>query len=204
MFEIVEDVPAASVVEREQWWLAEFKPALNTGPAMPNPMFGRRHRPESIELMRQKLAGRPSPNKGRALSASHRAALSAVKKGVPRPRPAGWKMSDEARAKISTFRKGRPLSAETKARIGAAGRGKRKNWSPEERAARCERLRAMGRGKRPWNKGKALPRGADCPRSRAVILDGIRHPTIGAAALAAGVCVNTMRKRLARGLVSFA
>lgn len=43
-------------------------------------------------------------------------------------------LSDESRALVSAFHKGRPKSPEHRAKIGAANRGKPRNWSPEGRA----------------------------------------------------------------------
>ena len=88
-----------------------------------NGFFGKKHKPESIELARQKKIGK-SVNKGAHRSPEQRAKISASLKGRKNPATAlaltGRKLSDETKAKIAEAGKKRVWSDETREKIRQA------------------------------------------------------------------------------------
>lgn len=93
--------------------------------------------PESIAQMAYKLRGRPSWNKGVAMSEETKLKVSLAKKGTP------------------SYNKGKPMSDETKLKVSLAKKGcvgwnKGKSPSDETKA----KISATLKGNTPWNKGK--------------------------------------------------
>lgn len=88
-----------------------------------NPFFGRKHKPESIEMARQKKIGK-SINKGAYRSPEHRAKISQSLKGRKNPVASatltGRKLSEEHIKKIVEAAKGRVVSDETREKIRQA------------------------------------------------------------------------------------
>lgn len=108
---------------------------------------GRKHAQESIEKMRiaqrgknNPAYGKPSWNRGIAMSAETKAKLSLAHKGIA----LGRKQSEEARRKRSESLRGIKRSAETKAKISASRKGKK--HTEETKTAIAEASRRM------WNK----------------------------------------------------
>jgi hypothetical protein len=88
-----------------------------------NPFFGKKHKPESIELARQKKLGK-SVNKGAYRSPEHRAKISASLLGRKNPATAkaltGRKLSQATKDKISEKGKGRKFTMEAREKIRQA------------------------------------------------------------------------------------
>lgn len=97
---------------------------------------GRRHKPESIQKMREIWKGRQFPSKaheraravntGRPLTAEHRQKISDALSGLSR--------TAEHQAKLSEAQRGRPKSAETRAKISASLTGR--SGTPHEQPAK--------------------------------------------------------------------
>ena len=85
-----------------------------------NPFFGKKHKPESMDAIRQKKIGK-SVNKGAYQSPEKRAKISASLKGRKNPVVSaaltGRKLSDETKSKISKAGKGRQFTMATKEKI---------------------------------------------------------------------------------------
>lgn len=203
-FSILSFADRADLVATEQMFIDKLKPSLNLGPALPNPMTGRKHRPESIALMRAKLAGRPSAMKGKPFPEAAKAALRAARIGKPSPLR-GTTLSAETKRKISEAAKLRPpRSDEYRAKLSASIKGVPKTLSDVERERRAEQMRAMNTGKPAWNRGVPTFPGAASPHAKPVLWNGKIYGCIGDAAKGAGVCYGTMRKYLRIGTATYA
>ncbi len=118
--------PKAALVAREQHYIdREARPYNMATRAGSGPRDGFRHRPESIEKMRQAKVGH-------AVSAETRRKLSAWRKGRPNPEHAakitGKKASPETRAKMSASRRKWSatvgVSTATRAKLSASLKGR--------------------------------------------------------------------------------
>lgn len=121
ILEVVED--SALLTPREQYWIEHFDAFRNgynraaiagVPPSQKGVAKTKEHR--------QKIA---QAHTGKVFTEAHRAAISAAKKGVPTP-----KHSDEVKAAIAAWNKGRKHSPETIEKIRAS----KQNMSAETRA----------------------------------------------------------------------
>ncbi len=95
-----------------------------------NALRGRKKSPEAVENMR--LA-----HTGNVWTPERRARSSVARKGQPRMgSPAAWRHSAETRAKLSAAKKGKPLTAEHRERIGASLLGRKRQPHSDETKAK--------------------------------------------------------------------
>jgi G:T-mismatch repair DNA endonuclease (very short patch repair protein) len=98
----------------------------------------KRGKPRSVET-RAKVS---ATLRGRRLSPEHRAKLSAAQRGKPRPWLRGKHPSPETRAKLSASHCGIPRSAEWRAHMSAAHKGKNNRLGKHSSVETCARISA--------------------------------------------------------------
>ena len=122
-----------NLVMFEQRAFDVFRPEFNTAPRAGSSL-GMKHRPESIEKLRAKQTGVPSPTKGMMRD---RAAVEATASAHR-----GMKRSAETREKIAAKARGRVWTEEAKAKLSATTTGR--TLSPEHRAKLIGNKHAVG------------------------------------------------------------
>lgn len=158
---LLEEVPEEFWRDAERFWIKHFR---SIGAKLTNETdggdSGMRMSPESRARMSTAKKGKPSPNKGKKVSPEIIAKIVAAKKGKPGPHK-GRKFNDKWRENMSrarlgnTFKKGKKVSAEGRARIGESHKGLTP-WNkgiPMTAEAKAH-LSAILKGKPGRNKGK--------------------------------------------------
>lgn len=159
-FVILEHTPEGARVEREQWYMDNWLPALN-GARMANGGFAGPHTPETRAKMSESHMGMAlseeakaklsanamghSWNKGIPKSAEGRKNMSEAKRGVPhteerKAAARGRPMPDHVKEAIIRARTGSKASDETRAKQSAAQTGRKHSEETKAKIAETNRI----------------------------------------------------------------
>lgn len=144
IFDVIEFVLPAILLEREQHWLDTLKPFFNIAISTQSAHMGMKHTPESIAKISANRKGKPPHNLGKKHSPEARE--------KNRQAHLGKKLSQETRQKMGQARignkinLGRKLSLEHREKIGMAQRGRKASpESVEKRKGRKHTVEARAK-----------------------------------------------------------